>query len=211
MYRNTAILGADLTLAKFVDTIAAAGVLTCEPGEFSYGHGATVLGRVIEVAHERRHGVFKRFAEIMQELLFQPLGMRDALFHLPDEDSRRKLIPTLYGAMLEADGQTVRIAREEDCLPSTGRPITNQTAHYQGPRTYDSGDTDSLMTASDYAKFYDMLLAGGVAPPGERLLSVQGVRTLCKERFAGLRLDAPLARAFGVAGDASPFARSFNF
>ena len=211
VYRSTAILGADLTLAQFVDTIAAAGVLTCEPGEFSYGHGATVLGRVLEVVYERQHGVFKRFAEIMHELLFQPLGMRNAVFHLHDEDPRQKLIPTLYGAMLEADGQTVRIAREENCLPSTGQPITNQTAHSQGPRTYDSGDTGSLMTASDYARFYDMLLAEGVAPSGERLLSAQGVRTLCKGRFTGLRLDVPLARAFGVAGDASPFARSFNF
>ena len=51
------------------------------------------------------------------------------------------------------------------------------------------------MTASDYARFYDMLLAEGVAPSGERLLSAQGVRTLCKGRFTGLRLDVPLASA----------------
>lgn len=67
------------------------------------------------------------------------------------------------------------------------------------------------MTASDYSKFYDMLLRGGITETGERLLSPQGVHTLCKGRFKGLRLDTPLARAFGVAGDHSPFAKSFQF
>ena len=37
VYRSTNILGADCTLAEFCDHIATAGVLVCEPGEFSYG------------------------------------------------------------------------------------------------------------------------------------------------------------------------------
>ena len=49
IYRSTNILGADCDLAAFCDTLAEAGVLACEPGEFSYGLGNTVLGRVIEV------------------------------------------------------------------------------------------------------------------------------------------------------------------
>ena len=49
VYRSTNILGADCSLAEFCDVIAEAGVLVCEPGEFSYGLGNTVLGRVIEV------------------------------------------------------------------------------------------------------------------------------------------------------------------
>ena len=210
VYRSTAIVGADLSLEQFVDTIAEAGVLTCEPGEFSYGHGATVLGRVIEVVYERKHGVFKRFSAIMEELLFVPLDMTDATFFLADGDPRRDRVPTLYGAVMGSDG-AARVMREEDCLPAGGPPIVNQTAHYSGPRKYDSGDTGSMMTAGDYAKFYDMLHAGGLSPSGERLLSPQGIRTLCKGRFKGLRLDVPLARAFGVAGDASTFPRSLNF
>lgn len=211
VYRSTAIVGADLTLEQFVETIAEAGVLTCEPGEFSYGHGATVLGRVIEVVYERKHGVFKRFSAIMDELLFTPLGMTDATFFLADGDPRRHRVPTLYGAVLGGNGAPADVKREEDCLPAGGAPIVNQTAHYSGPRSYDSGDTGSMMTCAEYAKFYDMLLAGGVSASGIRLLSPLGVQTLCKGRFKGLRLDVPLARAFGVAGDASPFPRSLNF
>ena len=211
VYRSTAILGADLTLEQFVDTIAQAGVLTCEPGEFSYGHGATVLGRLIEIVYEKKHGTFKRLSDIMVELLFEPLGMNDATFFISDDDLRRERVPTLYGAVMSNDGESTRVMREEDCLPAGGPSLVNQTAHYSGPRKYDSGDTGAMMTAADYARFYDMLLNGGMSPSGERLLSPQGVNTLCKGRFKDLRLDVPLAHAFGVAGDASPFPRSFNF
>ena len=45
----------------------------CEPGEFSYGLGNTVLGRVIEVVWERKTGEFMRFSHIMARLLFEPV------------------------------------------------------------------------------------------------------------------------------------------
>ena len=211
VYRSTSIVGANLTLEEFVDTIGEAGVLTCEPGEFSYGHGATVLGRVIEILYEKSRGTFKKFSEIMSELLFLPLGMNDAAFFLLDSDPRIGRVPTLYGAVLEADGLTTRIAEEQECYPDGVEYLTNQTAHYAGPRSYESGDTGSIMTASDYSKFYDMLLNGGISTKGDRLLSPQGVQTLCKGRFNDLRLNTTLAKAFGVAGMHSPFPKSFNF
>ena len=211
VYRSTSIVGADLTLEEFVDTIGSAGVLTCEPGEFSYGHGATVLGRVIEVLYEKTRGKFKKFSEIMSELLFDPLGMKDAAFFLADGDPRVNRIPTLYGAMLNESGLSTQIAEEQECYPQSVEYLTNQTAHYSGPRSYESGDTGSIMTASDYSKFYDMLLDGGISKNGERLLSSKGVQTLCKGRFKGLRLETPLAKSFGVAGTHSPFPKSFNF
>ena len=73
--------------------IAEAGALTCEPGQFSYGLGNTVLGRVIEVVWERKHGEFVRFSEIMRRLLFEPCGMTEASFFLPDGDPRAEHIP----------------------------------------------------------------------------------------------------------------------
>ena len=211
VYRSTNILGADLTLEQFVNTIGEAGVLTCEPGEFSYGHGATVLSRVIEVLYETSRGKSQKFSEIMSELLFDPLEMNDAAFFLGDDDPRIDRIPTLYGAKLSADGTKTMVAEEKDCYPEGPFRLTNQTAHYRGPRSYETGDTGSLMTASDYSKFYDMLLRGGITESGHRLLSPQGVHTLCKGRFHDLRLDTPLAKAFGVAGQHSPFPKSFHF
>lgn len=99
----------------------------CEPGEFSYGLGNTVLGRVVEVIYERAEGRFLRFSEIMDELLFTPLGMDDATFWLPDGDPRVGRIPTLYGARLEADGSTP-VLPELECLPAGGPPILNGAA-----------------------------------------------------------------------------------
>ena len=56
VYKSSCILGQDLTLEEFCDVIAEAGALATEPGQFSYGLGATVLGRVIEVVYEKHNG-----------------------------------------------------------------------------------------------------------------------------------------------------------
>jgi CubicO group peptidase (beta-lactamase class C family) len=211
VYRSSNIVGAALTLEQFVDTIGRAGVLTCEPGEFSYGHGATVLGRVLEVVYQGSRGKFCSFSQIMSELLFEPLGMQDAAFFLADDDPRIDRVPTLYGAKLVDDGERTIVLEEQDCYPDGVERRLNQHAHYQGPRCYESGDTGAIMTAGDYARFYDMLLSNGVSQTGERLLSPQGVRTLCKGRFRDLRLNTQLAKAFGVAGEHSSFPKSFHF
>ena len=175
-------------------------MLTCEPGKFSYGHGATVLGRVLEVVYQGSRGKFCSFSQIMSELLFEPLGMQDAAFFLADDDPRIGRVPTLYGAKLVDDGERTIVLEEQDCYPDGVERRLNQHAHYQGPRCYESGDTGAIMTALRYARFYDMLLSNGVSHTGERLLSPQGVRTLCKGRFRDLRLNTQLAKAFGVAG-----------
>ena len=149
----------------------------------------------------------------MRRLLFEPCGMAEASFFLPDGDPRAERIPTLYGAPVLPDGSTP-VLPEPECLPSGGPPVLNGTAHAQGPRKYDAGDTGSIMPASDYAKFYEMLLNNGVSPvTGERLLSPAGVQLLCKGRLSGLNLDVGMARAFGMAGAANErgIPRSFNF
>ena len=114
---------------------------------------------------------------------------------------------------------------------AVGGALTNGSddgrADSAGPRKYDAGDTGTIMPAADYAKFYEMLLAGGVSERGERILSHTSVQLLCKGRFRGLNLSPSptsstgklephsqhggLAAAMGVAGAASPFPRSFNF
>ena len=50
-------------------------------------------GRVVEVVWERKHGEFLRFSEIMRRLLFEPCGMTEASFWLPDGDPRAERIP----------------------------------------------------------------------------------------------------------------------
>ena len=99
-YSSTCIIGQPMTLEAYCDAIAAAGVLVCEPGTFSYGLGALVVGRVCEVAFERSTGRKERFSRIVDELLFRPLGMTSAAFYLEDGDPRASRVPELYGGAL---------------------------------------------------------------------------------------------------------------
>jgi CubicO group peptidase (beta-lactamase class C family) len=94
------------------------------------------------------------------------------------------------------------VAPAEETVPSEGLapPYSNQTDHCAGPRLHDSGDTGSLMPVSDYARFLDFLLAGGVSHAGERLLSEAGVAALTTRRFQGLA-PGPLGGAIGLGGE----------
>jgi CubicO group peptidase (beta-lactamase class C family) len=190
LYRSSCILGHRLNLEEFCDAIAAAGVLTCEPGTPSYGLGASVLGRVIEVAYERLHGKPRRLSEIFREMLFDPLGMTSsAAFFLPDGDPRTQRIPKLYG-LRQVEGGEGRCVPAEQSVPLTTPPYSNHTDHYEGARAYESGDTGCLMTLADYAKFLDFLHDGGVSASGTRLLSIGGIHALTRARLAGIEPNA---------------------
>lgn len=54
------------------------------PGQgWQYGSSADVLGAVIEAASG------KRFGEFLQEEIFEPLGMKDTAFWVPEEKQDR--------------------------------------------------------------------------------------------------------------------------
>eukprot|EP00937_MAST-01D_sp_MAST-1D-sp2_P006314 g6314.t1 len=222
---STRIVGGGLTLAEFCDTVAAAGVLVSEPGEYSYGHGATVLGRVIEVAYNRnrahsRNGGDGRacrpkpLSEILAELLLRPLGMEcaDAPFFLKDGDPRAARVVPMFAGRMQAGGadasRGAEIVPVHDTLDDCGRRVyrgtadENSTAHTRGPRLLESGDTGLLMTLGDMARFYRMLCGGGVGPTGACILSAQSVDTLCRRVPPGLgrATGNALAREMGVAG-----------
>ena len=84
-------------------------------------------------------------------------------------------------------------------------PNTVATDNFEGPRSCDSGDTGSCMTVSDYAKFFEMLLADGCAENGTRVLTEQSVRELTYGRFSGLDRQSKLAHAFGLTGETGSF------
>lgn len=199
-YTSNCIIGQDASLEEYTDALAVAGVLVCEPGTFSYGLGALVVGRVVEVLYERLRGEARRFADVVTELLFEPLGMTSAAFYLSDGDPRAALVPVLYGgrmrdaADVDGSGGCDGLPYEQ-CLPAVpSLPNSVATDSFAGPRRCDSGDTGACMTVADYAKFYDMLLAGGTAPNGARLLSEESVHRLTHRAHDGLSRDSPIGR-----------------
>lgn len=211
-YSSNQIIGQDATLAEYCNAIAGAGVLACEPGTLSYGLGALVVGRVIEVAFAKKTGRTLLFSEIMREMLWGPLGMDSAAFYLNDDDERIAKVPQLYSAVLKdpADlGGPCDVLPISEIQPASAFPNTVTTDQYAGPRKCESGDTGACMTVADYAKFYEFLLAGGVTPSGERLLSTEGVRTLTHGEFDGLDRNTKIGQAFGLTGGAGQ--ATFNY
>ncbi|MEQ9260103.1 MAG: serine hydrolase domain-containing protein [Roseovarius sp.] len=210
-FTSTAILGQTVTLEEFCDTIARTGVLSTEPGQFSYGLGSAVLGRVIEIVYQRQINSRKSLSDIFHEQLFAPLQMNDATFYVTPDDPRAERIPTLYGVCEQAAGALSIIPAEHSC-PLEGSEYSNHIDHVHGPGKLVSGDTGAMMPVADYGRFLDFLAAGGTTPDGRRLLSEAGVAALTGQWIKGLELDTGLAHFFRCAGTAnSGLPRAFSF
>ena len=70
------------------------------PGQgWQYGSSADVLGAVIEAASG------KRFGEFLQEEIFEPLGMKDTAFWVPEEKQDR--LAAVYQTEIDQNGQNV--------------------------------------------------------------------------------------------------------
>lgn len=205
-YSSNSIIGQNATLEEYCDAIAAAGYLASEPGTFSYGLGALLLGRIIEVIWEKKVGRFVRFSEICNQKLFRPLNMDTAAFFLDDGDPRSSKIPQLYGAVAKDSSEKLEVKPYRDCLPNVESfPNTVTTDQYQGFRKCESGDTGSCMTVQDYAKFYEMLLADGLAADGTKILDSRSVKELTYGKFSGLNRESKIAQAFGLTGAHASF------
>jgi CubicO group peptidase (beta-lactamase class C family) len=125
------------------------------PGErYVYGYANDILGALIEEVSGMRLDVF------LQERIFDPLGMVDTHFFLPRAKQNR--LAVVYSA---AQGGVPGIVR----APDPGRNIGQ--GHYTGgPQKLFSGGAGLVSTASDYARFLQMMLNGG-ALNGYQLLS----------------------------------------
>ena len=128
-------LRGDLTAQELAARIGALP-LYFEPGTaWHYGHSTDVLGAVLEVAGGKTLDV------VLQERIFDPLGMDDTYFWVPKRES-------------------FRIAE-----PIHGAAMTDNTV----PRRMLSGGGGLNSTAEDYLRFAEMLLNGGEYR-GERII-----------------------------------------
>jgi CubicO group peptidase (beta-lactamase class C family) len=144
-------------IGVWMDKLAALPFDT-QPGEsYVYGYNTDILGAVVEKASGQPLDVF------FKTRIFDPLKMKDTQFFLrPDQKDR---FAVNYAAQ-----QDLTIAR----APDTGR---NQGAYVDGPRASFSGGAGLTSTASDYARFLEMLRRGGELD-GVRLLSPKTVELM---------------------------------
>jgi CubicO group peptidase (beta-lactamase class C family) len=159
-----------------------------QPGEaFVYGYSTDVLGRVVERASRMPLDQFIRTR------ITDPLGMTDTQFFLP-LDQRARL------AAVYASGSDGRIVRAPDDAKGQG-------AYVDGPRRSFAGGAGLLSTATDYARFLEMIRSGGVlngarilAPRSVRLMTTNQVGTLHSPAGLGFGLGFETTDRFGANG-----------
>ena len=137
------------------------------PGEqFTYSEGLDVLGYFIEIISGMP------FDQFLRTRIFDPLGMDDTWFYLPQEKHDRLVeVQTLH------NGNWIRYTPSIDYDPDY--PIT-------GAGTFFSGGAGLCSTAKDYATFLQMYLNQGELN-GIRLLSRTTIRVIMANHMGALR------------------------
>jgi CubicO group peptidase (beta-lactamase class C family) len=149
-------LARDSTLKNFVSRLARLP-LAHQPGHvWDYGHGADVLGRVIEVASGQPLDQF------LDDRLFKPLGMVDTGFWVPPE-KRSRLIDPPPGATILPD----RDVTKPTTLFSGGGGLVSTAADYLRfcQMLLDGGELDGVRILSP-ATVHRM--TSNALPPGIR-------------------------------------------
>ncbi len=151
-------------LAHYVRELAKQPLLAHPGTAWNYSVGLEVAGRVVEVASGQT------FGEFLKERIFDPLGMVDTAFHVPDEKLDRFAVnyaPTPEGGMVVMDDP--------------------ETSAYRKPPKVEMGGSGLVATAGDYLRFAQMLANGG---------ELDGVRILGTQTVA-LMMDNHLGSAYG--------------
>ena len=149
------------------------------PGEkYTYSEGLDVLGYFIEVVSGMS------FDEFLRKRLFEPLGMNDTWFYLPEEKAGR-----LVSVQKPENGKWIRY------------PVTFYDPDYpiKGAKRFFSGGAGLSSTARDYATFLQMYLNGGEIN-GVRILSRTTVQFIMGNQTGNLwgLPDQYYGLAFGV-------------
>ena len=138
---------------KLSDVIPKLGKmpLVHEPGEkFTYGLNVDVLGYLVEVLSGKSLDVF------FKERIFEPLGMKDTYFYLPENKKNR--LAKLYTQ--DKDGKMIK---------AENRPGFDMD-YPKKNGTFYAGGAGLTSTAYDYAIFLQTMLNGGQYN-GKRILS----------------------------------------
>lgn len=131
--------------------------LAFQPGEkWLYGTSADILGAVIEVVSK------KKFGDFLKEELFEPLGMVDTDFYVPEEKLCR------FAENYEP--------KDDKLIPCEWQHL-GLTYLCRKPPEFQSGGAGLCSTMNDYAAFATMLLNKGMYH-GRRILSENAVRYL---------------------------------
>jgi CubicO group peptidase (beta-lactamase class C family) len=140
------------------DQVATLGKLPLlhQPGtRWEYGRSTDVVGRLVEVL------AGQRLSEFFEQHIFAPLGMVDTAFHVPERHHSR-------------------LAEAFATDPDSGAAV--QLLEVRNPPIFESGGGGLVSTASDYARFLQMLLNRGTLD-GRRLLSRKTIELMTADHL----------------------------
>jgi CubicO group peptidase (beta-lactamase class C family) len=189
-YLEAGVTKGDYTNAEFIDRIAKLP-LAYQPGTtWDYSHSTDVLGRLVEVVSGTS------LYEFEKQRLLAPLGMNDTGFYVTDSAKQPRIaepFPNDRTIGIEASFNDPRVAGK-----------------------WESGGGGMVSTATDYARFLQMLLSGG-ALDGKRYLSPKTVAFMTSDHVGdgivpgpfylpgpgyGFGLGFAVRRSNGLAPDA---------
>ena len=167
-----------MTLEEGINKLAGEPLVSQPGAAFNYSLSTDVLGRVVEVASGQPFNVFLR------ERIFKPLKMVDTDFVVPE--SKWSRFVTVYSP----DGKGgIRPMTDPEAFGNTNM---SPFAYYKDGKTYFSGGAGLASTASDYARFGNMLVNGGTLD-GARLLSPKTIELMTVSHTSDLPHPLPLA------------------
>jgi len=138
--------------------------LEFSPGEhWNYSVASDVLGYLVEAISGQRFDIFLR------KQIFEPLGMSDTFFSVPEDKLERFSANYLIG-------KDRKIALLDDPADSV----------YSRPTAFFSGGAGLVSTGSDYIRFAEMLRRGG-ALDGVRIIGPRTIRYMTENHITGGR------------------------
>jgi CubicO group peptidase (beta-lactamase class C family) len=186
----TGLMPYDGTIADNVKQLARLPLLF-NPGEkWNYGLSVDVLGYLIEIVSG------KPLDQFLKERIFEPLGMHDTFFYVPEDKQDR--LATAY-TWYEGKG----LQR----FPET--PITEGSFSYSadypihGPKKLFAGGAGLCSTAADYARFCQLMLSKGRCGD-KQLISRKSVELMTHDQLGPNFPEQSFGLGFGIDGVKTP-------
>ena len=166
------------TTLEGITSLLAEHPLKFHPGtQWNYGLSTDIVGRLVEIFSGQR------FDDYLQKEIFEPLGMVDTGFSVPE-------------------GSTERFAACYQYRPANTPALMDvpQESRYLRPRSYLSGAGGLVSTTHDYVAFCQMLANGGQLD-GRRVLGRKTLELMTRNHLPGGATLMDLAvGGFGEAG-----------
>ncbi len=184
------LLPYDGTIEDSVKHLAGVPLLF-NPGErWEYSLGVDVLGRLVEVVSGKPLDAFFRTH------IFEPLGMKDTYFYLPD--NKRERLATAY-TYYAGKG----LNRFPDTPITEGSFVYSADYPYHGPKKLFSGGAGLVSTVADYTRFCQMMLDGGKVS-NAHVLSRKSIELMTGDQLGKISPEQAFGLGFGVDGVKAP-------